>query len=261
MFARMHLMADETNWHKHVAIGTYILIGLTAILILLAILTFVYPPDPQHPISFDWWSKANLPGWLTLSLVLAAFVVGSVAGHRTWRRKMLRQQASSVPFVRITPVSLVSHPTSLDQRVILPSAGIGYTAKLRLSLENAGAERISVLAPRWITSLGNVSVQCGASPYPGIPYEEGMMNFSYRYQLEEYKGSWKADKWRRDSNGKDEELTEAIVEPNQTFRIWIGLNPCVPHKNLEDLRKTHNLGTLVLPIVTGNITYDWSVVV
>jgi hypothetical membrane protein len=33
-------MGQETNWHKHVAIGTYILIRLTIILIAIGVLTF-----------------------------------------------------------------------------------------------------------------------------------------------------------------------------------------------------------------------------
>lgn len=83
------------------------------------------------------------------------------------------------------------------------------------------------------------------------------MEFSYRYQFEEYDGSWKRDKWKKLSNGKDDEQIEVTVNPGQTFRVWIGLNPCVPHKVLEDRRKTYTLGMLILPVETGDKKFDW----
>ena len=46
----------EPNWHRQVAIGTWILIGLTVILIVLAGLSFVHPPDLSNPMSLDFLS-------------------------------------------------------------------------------------------------------------------------------------------------------------------------------------------------------------
>jgi len=83
-----------------------------------------------------------------------------------------------------------------------------------------------------------------------------MNEFGYRYQLEEYVGSWKLDKWKM-SGTKHDEHEEITVEPNWTFRIWIGMNPCVPHDILEKRRKTHSLGTLILPLMIGNESYEW----
>src|ERR1035438_8898737 len=66
----MGVMAKETNWHKHVAIGTYILIVLTVFLIALGVLTFVRPPDPEHPMSLDF---------ITRSITLSPWIIGAAA--------------------------------------------------------------------------------------------------------------------------------------------------------------------------------------
>jgi hypothetical protein len=84
-----------------------------------------------------------------------------------------------------------------------------------------------------------------------------MLELSYRYQLEEYLGSWKANKWKLAPNGSADESTELSIDPGQAFRIWIGLNPCVPPGVLEDRRRTKNLGTLILPVVIENQQFDW----
>ena len=86
-------MAKETNWHKHVAIGTYILIGL-------AILTFVHPPDPAHPISIDFLSKSIvLPPWLAL-LIIAAVVAATVwQTKRSARVQGIRPAPGGEPIV------------------------------------------------------------------------------------------------------------------------------------------------------------------
>jgi uncharacterized coiled-coil protein SlyX len=76
-------MAKETNWHKHVAIGTYILIGLTVVLIAFAVLTFVRPPDPEHPMSMDFMTRSvTLSPW-----IIGAGVIGLVAITRWIVRK------------------------------------------------------------------------------------------------------------------------------------------------------------------------------
>jgi hypothetical protein len=83
-----------------------------------------------------------------------------------------------------------------------------------------------------------------------------MVSFAAYYQMEEYKGSWKKEQWRK-VNGKDDEQRELAVEPGWTFRIWVGLNPCVPHKVLEGQRKTNSLGTLIIPVIIGGQTVEW----
>jgi hypothetical protein len=61
----------EPNWHKQVAIGTWILTGLTVILIVLAVLSFVHPPDPAHPMSLGFLSHSiTVSPWLAMGLGL-----------------------------------------------------------------------------------------------------------------------------------------------------------------------------------------------
>jgi len=83
-----------------------------------------------------------------------------------------------------------------------------------------------------------------------------MVAFAAFYQLEEHLGSWKKNQWRR-VNNKDDEHEDLNVEPGQTFRVWVGLNPCVPPNTMESLRKTNSLGTLILPVVIGSQTVEW----
>ena len=79
----------------------------------------------------------------------------------------------------------------------------------------------------------------------------------YRYQLEELRGSWKQDKWKRKPNGDPDEQPTITVMPGETFRIWVGLNPCVPYSDLEKRRKTNRLGILVLPLLINGQTSDF----
>lgn len=67
---RIGAMAKEPNWHKHVAIGTYVLIVLTLVSIALAVLTFVRPPDPEHPMSLDF---------ITRSVTISPWIIGAAA--------------------------------------------------------------------------------------------------------------------------------------------------------------------------------------
>lgn len=103
--AKISGMAEGPNWHKHVAIGTYVLIVLTIILIALAILTFVRPPDPEHPMSMDFLSKSiTLSPW-----ILAACIVAIVASTR-W-------------LVRTRTLAMVSREPKYGRTVIAASPG------------------------------------------------------------------------------------------------------------------------------------------
>ena len=106
------------------------------------------------------------------------------------------------PSRQISPVTefFAPHPTSLE-RAVTPQQGIGYPAKLRLSLENISGQTIRLLPLSWLTSEFNISVQCGAAPYQGIAYREEMMEFCLQYQLEEHAGSWKSEKWKKKASG------------------------------------------------------------
>jgi hypothetical protein len=245
-------MPGKTDWGKHGVIAAWVL-GVPTLAV--AIITYIKPPDPAHPMAFDFLSKAiPIPPWLVIMAPLAS-IIGTAVIVR-WRTK----KSAPVPLPTIassTSVKLDMHPTSLDPRVTSPQQNVNYTAKLRLSFENKGNQVVRVLPPRWLTAGINVSVQCGASPYDGVPYNAGMLDFGHRYQLEEYAGSWKLDKWKRLPNGDHDEVKEINVDPGWTFRIWIGLNPCVPQNFLEARRKTHQLGTLILPLIIGGQNCEW----
>jgi hypothetical protein len=68
---------------------------------------------------------------------------------------------------------------------------------------DVGLQR-NILPASWLTGPGDVSVQCGTSPYPGTVYTSGMVDFGCQYQLEEYLGSWKLEKWQM-LDGKHDE--------------------------------------------------------
>ena len=66
-------MAGEPNWGKHGTIATWTVGGLA---ILLAILAYVRPPDPAHPMRFDFISAAvSIPLWLLVIAVPAMVLI------------------------------------------------------------------------------------------------------------------------------------------------------------------------------------------
>ncbi len=208
--------------------------------------------------------RLTAPAPLTHIAPVARWGLGSC--HRSryrYRREILSPNnvppPPSLPLPNSAPpplqIPFEFHGTSLDERATSPS--INYTAKLRLSLENKGAQVIRILPPRWTTAVGNVSVQCDAAIYPNVPYKPAMVEFGYGYQLEQSLGSWRQDKWKFQPDGKADEPKDIYVEPGRTFRIWIGLNPMVPHDVLEKRRKTAQLGTLTLPVVIVDRKADW----
>lgn len=247
-------METGPDWGKHGTIATYVGIAVAIVLVLGQ---EIWPPDPAHPMAFDFLSKSLLvPPWLAvLALVVVTALTAAIVGRMMKRR-------IQAPMLISSPNNLSKvfdiHPTCLDDRVLSPQPKIQYTAKMRVSFENKSNDHVRVLAPRWLTDVEAISVQCGAPPFPGLPYSPGMLSFGYRYQLEEYKGSWKLDRWKRKPNGDHDEYPELRVDPGWTFRIWIGLNPCVPHNDLESRRKTSRLGTLILPLEINGQTREWA---
>lgn len=160
-----------------------------------------------------------------------------------------------------TPLRPKSEPlqvrvTMLDTRGTKPETT--YIAKLRVVLTNASEHAIHLEAPFWTTGGGNVSVQTGAALYEGIAYKPGYVGLGYRYQLEKEIDGWKRDDWRRMADGKHEEHQELDVQPGWTFRIWIGLDPMVPHTELEKRRKGCRLGTVTIPMMIGKTLHQWS---
>lgn len=255
-------MKPETNWHKHVAIGTYILLGITVVLWLIDRFS---PSDPAHPWSSQFLAKRIvIQPWLAAGILTLVAVGFSGLGFRAGRRRTpvaIPSEADSAPIAsKPKPTfSLELHPTSLDKRVDTPGAKVNFTAKLRVSFRNTGKKPIHILPPRWEMGATNISLQCGAPPFPGVPYASAMLEMGYFYQLEEYRGSWKLEKWKKKANSNDDdEVKDVMVEPDQTFRLWIGLNPCVPHDVLEKRRRTNQLGNLVLSAIVEGQECQWS---
>jgi hypothetical protein len=249
-------MANQPDWGKHGAIAAYAAI---IVALLLFVAGEVWPPNPDRPASLAFLGASlSITPWMTILIVTTVILITVFITRKAMKSASSPEVISiglSGPLANVSTF-LEMHPTSLDSRILSPTANISYTAKLRLSLQNKSAKPIRVLPAYWLTCPGNVSVQCGNSPYPGIAYTPGMAEFCCRYQLEKYLGSWKLDKWKM-SGGKHDEREEITVDPDWTFRIWIGMNPCVPHDILEKRRRTHSLGTLILPLTIGNDKYEW----
>ncbi len=158
----------ERNWHKHVAIGTYVLVLLTGILIALGILTFLHPPDPQHPMSINLTSL-SIPAWLGAAVILVS-ILGTTALIRWNDRRSVRGQTVSAIGQRAQEIRDLGgvfelHGRPLERRVDDPNEGIKYTAKVRLFLENKSNTPITVKPPLWLTSTETISVQCGPRPF------------------------------------------------------------------------------------------------
>src|ERR1019366_6706825 len=71
----------EPNWHKQVAIGTWILLAVT---IGLGILQYLRPPDPAHPMKFDFLTQSlSIPPWL-LVIAPVAIILLTIFATRQW---------------------------------------------------------------------------------------------------------------------------------------------------------------------------------
>lgn len=250
-------MEEKTHWSKGHTFAIWVTGGG---IIVLTWIAYWWPSDPAHPMGPHYLSV--LAGfahrWLFLEIPLVG-ILGAIFGGNFVKRK-----GSTASIGASTPTSgqielFEFHSAILDQRVTDPSRNIYNTAKLRLYLTNKTEKSVQVLAPKWLMSSEEISVQCGLPPYPDVPYKPGMMGFGYQYQLEAYQGSWKDEKWKMNAAGKDDELRTITIAPGYTFRIWIALNPCVPHSELEQRRKTRRLGTLILPVSAGGETSDWKI--
>jgi hypothetical protein len=116
----------------------------------------------------------------------------------------------------------------LDPRIESPITQAPYfKAKLSFVFRNESGRAIDVQVPKW----------SGAA----LQLETG---FGFGYQLEKTKG--KAD-W--DENAKSG--VPAHVEPGWSVKLWIGLDPKVPHVDLEQKRDQAQLGRLIIPTKRG----------
>jgi hypothetical protein len=244
-------MSSKRKWSEDPAAragwitGTAIFLA-TMLAALVALLPYLWPPDPAHPpgdklIAFF----RDPPLGLRISSLVLLIICGAWVGYDLG----LRRGRKSVPMPDPQPARVIAsfsdlfelHAHNLDPRITDPKNAAVYTAKTRLILENKTPNSIQISHAKWVTGELNVSVQCGASPYTGEPYKSKGAEFCCWYQREEYKGSWKKGLWKKKANG-DDEGPSIFVEPGYSFRIWIGLNPCVPESVMQQRK---NRGSLV----------------
>src|ERR1035438_8511983 len=115
-------MANEPNWHKQVAIATWIVAFLTCVLIFLGVMSWVYPPDPAHPVRFEFLSKSIVvPFWMA-GAVLLIFCILAIDNFR--RRR-------STKATRIT--NLVNNQEMPGPRIRLGDLEPHVAAKSRIS--------------------------------------------------------------------------------------------------------------------------------
>lgn len=84
---RMNTMAKQPDWGKRGVIAAWV-IGVPSF--LLALLAYIRPADPAHPMQFDFiYNRVSisLPWWFLILLAMAA-IAGIVLLVRVWRKKV-----------------------------------------------------------------------------------------------------------------------------------------------------------------------------
>jgi hypothetical protein len=101
------LTMPERHWHKQVAIGTWILVGLNSVLIAAAVVAYVWPPDSAHPISLDFFSKTfTINLWIFLTLILLIPTIGVLLAVRIRPKQVISQTTLSALPVRLSLVHI-----------------------------------------------------------------------------------------------------------------------------------------------------------
>jgi hypothetical protein len=110
-------MAQETNWHKQVAIGTWILVALTLISIGLALASYIWPPDPTQPVKFDFLSKSLvIPLWWVIVGVLIAAIAYILTTLRRRRSSPALPARSTDSGLAMSGSSRVENPVNEAER-------------------------------------------------------------------------------------------------------------------------------------------------
>ncbi len=123
--------------------------------------------------------------------------------------------------VKSTNVNLVLTNTRLDPRT---DPTLTYKAKVVLTFTNETGQAIAVANQESLPGKDGVNLQ--------VPFAEG----SYRYRT-----------------GRPEvESRSALVSANETFKLWIALDPRVTETEMQQRKDQRKLGTVViLPMVEG----------
>jgi hypothetical protein len=200
------------------------------------------------------WPDVRSNEFLTLGAILfyvlvSLVVVSIVVLIRALHRGRLHPDTNDRGVVNLNFRASVLEPRATSPKT-------KYPAKLRISITNEGEKTIHVLPPLWTTGVGNVSVQSGRAIYDDVPYTPELLGFGHQYQLEKYVGGWKDGAWRLLPAGAQDEHRELEVPPGWTFRIWVGLDPTVPHTALQSLGRARHLGKLTIPVVIENRKYE-----
>ena len=104
-----------------------------------------------------------------------------------------------------------------------------------------------------------VAANAGPRRIRGQIYKPGMQEVGYFYQMENHQGSWQQNLWQMKGAGnKDhDERRDILVQPVWTFRVWIGMNPCVPDDVLNYRLTVNKLGVLILPLLINGEAAEW----
>jgi hypothetical protein len=73
-------MASEPNWGKW---GTIAAWGFGVPMLCLAVLSYLRPPDPNHPMKFDFLMRTvSIPLWLALSIIVALAIITALMARK-----------------------------------------------------------------------------------------------------------------------------------------------------------------------------------
>jgi len=154
---------------------------------------------------------------LIIAILLGFALLSSIPG-------MIVAYHTLHPQQRQQPTTLRLGPRRLDPRADADS-GIVYKAKVVLTFTNETPRAIGVLTPRWVSGDDGVGLQ--------TPISEG--SYYYRQQV----------------RGKQVELDRACIGPNETFALWVGLNPAVSDTELHQRLDARRLGRVIIPTTDG----------
>jgi hypothetical protein len=173
-----------------------------------------------YPVAAD-------PRWWILVLLFALLWIG--APHFVDRVRAATQREIPLRAGAIqTPAYLLTlRVWRLDERVPDWNNKITYKAKLSVIFRNDGVEGIDLRSPRWL----GVATQ---SP------------FAFAYSLEKTTG---------ECDWSPQEFGEVRLDPGRSARLWIGLDPKIPHDQLAKQYERVKLRAITIPMmVNGRMT-------